>query len=82
MDGNDLMATHYCAAHNQPRMVLVSGGDRIAWSSSSETGPTFNPTPARSGSRLRSMDQIVTARVDWIENGKEAASPFRLQRKQ
>jgi len=27
MDGNDLMATHYCAAHNQPRFVAVAGGD-------------------------------------------------------
>ena len=26
-DGTDLMATHYCAAHNQPRMVLVPGSD-------------------------------------------------------
>lgn len=26
-DGAELMATHYCAAHNQPRMVLVRGGD-------------------------------------------------------
>ena len=28
MDGDTLMATHYCAAHNQPRMVLVMDGDR------------------------------------------------------
>lgn len=28
MDGEDLMATHYCAAHNQPRFVAVPGGDR------------------------------------------------------
>jgi hypothetical protein len=27
MDGNDLMGTHYCAAHNQPRFVAVAGGD-------------------------------------------------------
>jgi hypothetical protein len=26
MDGDRLMATHYCAAHNQPRMVAESGG--------------------------------------------------------
>jgi hypothetical protein len=23
MDGSDLMATHYCSAHNQPRMIVV-----------------------------------------------------------
>jgi hypothetical protein len=28
MDGNQLMATHYCAAHNQPRMALVNSGDQ------------------------------------------------------
>jgi hypothetical protein len=27
MDGSRLMLTHYCAMHNQPRMVLVPGGD-------------------------------------------------------
>lgn len=27
MDGKELMGTHYCAAHNQPRFVAVSGGD-------------------------------------------------------
>ncbi|HUI82886.1 MAG TPA: hypothetical protein VL240_01615 [Candidatus Binatia bacterium] len=27
MDGKDLMATHYCAAHNQPRFVAVPSGD-------------------------------------------------------
>lgn len=27
LDGPDLLATHYCAAHNQPRMKLVPGSD-------------------------------------------------------
>lgn len=27
MDGNELMATHYCAAHNQPRFRAVSSSD-------------------------------------------------------
>ena len=27
MDGSQLMATHYCAAHNQPRMIATAGGD-------------------------------------------------------
>ena len=27
MDGKELMGTHYCAAHNQPRFVAVEGGD-------------------------------------------------------
>jgi len=27
MDGTELMGTHYCAAHNQPRFVAVAGGD-------------------------------------------------------
>lgn len=26
MDGTDLIATHYCAAHNQPRFMAVPGG--------------------------------------------------------
>lgn len=27
LDGDELLATHYCAAHNQPRMTLVPSGD-------------------------------------------------------
>ena len=27
MDGSEFMLTHYCAMRNQPRMVLVPGGD-------------------------------------------------------
>jgi hypothetical protein len=27
MDGKDLMGTHYCAAHNQPRFVVAESGD-------------------------------------------------------
>jgi hypothetical protein len=27
MDSNDLMLTHYCAMHNQPRMIFVPGAD-------------------------------------------------------
>ena len=29
MDGDRLMATHYCAAQNQPRMVLKPGGEKL-----------------------------------------------------
>jgi len=27
MDGKELMATHYCASHNQPRFIAVAGDD-------------------------------------------------------
>jgi hypothetical protein len=27
LDGSDVMLAHYCAMLNQPRMVLVPGGD-------------------------------------------------------
>lgn len=27
MDGQDFMATHYCASHNQPRMIAVPNSD-------------------------------------------------------
>ena len=84
MDGNELMATHYCAAHNQPRMVLVSGGD-----------PNHLVFKFKDGTNIQSdaghMQQVAftfngSDRHDeewtWIENGKEATTHFDFKRKQ
>jgi hypothetical protein len=40
VDGPTLMATHYCAAHNQPRFTAVPDSNPTALSSSLKTGPT------------------------------------------
>jgi len=39
-DGPTLLATHYCAAHNQPRMQLVAAPARIRSLSASRMEPT------------------------------------------
>ena len=63
MDGPRLMATHYCAAHNQPRLVATPGGDPIAWTSSSRTAPTSGRTTAICRRlSLSSMAPITTSK--------------------
>ena len=84
MDGNDLMATHYCAAHNQPRMVLVSGNDPSQLVFKFKDG-----TNIRSGSgHMQQVTFIFDGAThhleDWIyiENGREQTTRFDFRRKQ
>ncbi len=43
MDKDDLVATHYCSAHNQPRMRALPPASRRRLRSSSRTGRTSAP---------------------------------------
>ena len=82
MDKDDLLATHYCAAHNQPRMRAVPGGpaDRIAFE-------------FRDGTNIRPgdgyMSRLVVTFVDpdhhdeewgYDMNGKLSSGTFHLTR--
>jgi len=84
MDGNDLMATHYCAAHNQPRMALVSGTDPNRLVFKFKDGTNIQPDAGH-------MQQVAFAfdgsdrhgeEWTWIENGKEETTHFDFKRKQ
>ena len=84
MDGNNLMATHYCAAHNQPRMALVSGTDPNRLVFKFKDGTNIQPDAGH-------MQQVAFAfdgsdrhgeEWTWIENGKEETTHFDFKRKQ
>jgi hypothetical protein len=42
-DGDRILATHYCAAHNQPRMALVKGADPNALTFEFVDGTNIRP---------------------------------------
>jgi len=82
MDRDDLLATHYCAAHNQPRMRAVPGGtaDRVAFE-------------FRDGTNIRPgdgyMSRLVVTFVDadhhdeewgYDRNGKLSSGTFHMTR--
>ena len=84
INGNELMATHYCAAHNQPRFVLAPSGDpkvmdfefKDATNLSSPTAPHM----------VRVKFTIVNANhhiEDWtfLANGQKVTRRFDFHRK-
>ena len=84
MDGNDLMATHYCAAHNQPRMVLVSGGDPNRLVFKFKDGTNIAPTDGHMRQVAFVFDGPNHHIEEWTysDNGKEFTSKFDFKRKQ
>ena len=83
-DGDRLMMTHYCSAHNQPRMrsQTVAGGSKII---------TFDLVDVTnlSAPDAGHMKKLVVTFVDkdhftqewtWIEKGKENAVVIRFER--
>jgi hypothetical protein len=84
MDGNNLMATHYCAAHNQPRLALVSGGDPNRLVFKFKDGTNIQPDDGHMQQVAFTFDGSDRHGEDWtwIENGKEATSHFDFKRKQ
>jgi hypothetical protein len=83
MDLNDLMATHYCAAHNQPRFKAVAG-----------RSPNQVVFEFKDGTNIRAndghMQRVVLTVIDgdhhsedWTfrEKGKDSTSHFEFQRK-
>ena len=85
LDGERLMATHYCAAQNQPRMVLEPGQDPAKALKFKFLDVTNLKTPDAGH-----MNKVAFYFVDrdhmrqewtYLENGKEKSEVFELVRK-
>ncbi len=83
MDGKDLMATHYCAAHNQPRLVLVAGGDPNKLVFKFKDGTNIAPGAGHMSQVTFVIDAPDHHAEDWIymEKGKETTAHFDFKRK-
>ena len=84
MDGNNLMATHFCAAHNQPRMVLVSGNDPNQLVFKFKDGTNIHSDSGHMQQVAFIFDGATHHLEDWtyIENGREQTTRFDFRRKQ
>ena len=85
LDGERLMATHYCAAQNQPRMVLEPGQDPAKALKFKFLDVTNLKSP-ESGYMSAVAFHFVDSdhiRQEWTyrENGKETPEVFELVRK-
>jgi len=80
-DGNRLLATHYCAAHNQPRMVMVSSKEPNQVAFQFLDGTNIGPGEGY-------MKGIVFTFIDadhhqeaWTSSSSPTASVFKYTRK-
>jgi hypothetical protein len=80
-DGKRLLATHYCAAHNQPRMALVPSAAANQVAFSFVDGTNIGPGEEH-------MRGVVFTFVDadhheeaWTSSGSSKASVFKYARK-
>ena len=85
MDGSNLLATHYCAAHNQPRFRLVSTSDPNVFDFTFKDATNLSsPTaPHMVGVKVTLLDPNHHFQ-DWtfLQNGKTTTSRFDFHRKQ
>jgi hypothetical protein len=83
MDGQDLMATHYCAAHNQPRMVAVPGSDPNRVVFKFKDGTNIGPNDGHMEQVAFVFDGPDHHIEEWtyLENGKLSTTKFDFQRK-
>ena len=82
MDGNTVMATHYCAAHNQPRMVLVMGeGNRLVFVF--KDGTNLEPEVGHMHQVAFIFDGSNHHIEEWtyLKNDKKETSRFDFKRK-
>ena len=83
MDGADLMATHYCAAHNQPRMVLAAGGEATKLVFKFKDGTNIGPGAGYMHQVTFTIDGPDRHSEDWtyLDKGKETVAHFDFKRK-
>ena len=84
MDGKDLLGTHYCAAHNQPRFRYVPSSDPkvVAFEFKDATNLATPTAPHMVGVKFTLLD-ATHHYEDWtfLANGKTSTSRFEFQRK-
>ena len=83
-DGPDLVATHYCSAHNQPRMVLLPGTDPNRLVFRFKDGTNIHPGDGHMQQLAVVFDAPDHHIEEWtyFEQGKELpASRFDFHRK-
>jgi len=84
MDNGDLLATHYCAAHNQPRFRLVpsSEPDVVTFEFKDATNLPSPTAPHMVGLKITFLDANHHYE-DWtfLDNGRKSTSRFDFTRK-
>ena len=83
MDGDTLMATHYCAGHNQPRFVLVMDGDRNRLVFAFKDGTNIKPEAGYMHQVTFILDGPNHHIQEWtyLKNDKKETSCFDFKRK-
>jgi hypothetical protein len=82
MDGDKLMATHYCEAKNQPRFVAVEGEDSntIQFKYLDMTNSKVEDPHIHGARFVFNEDGRVLQHWVWLENGVENGFDFELVR--
>jgi hypothetical protein len=84
MDGSTLMLTHYCAMHNQPRMMLVPSGDPKKLVFKFKDGTNIVPGAGHMNGVVFTINGPNLHTEEWIyvdDNGKETATRCEFRRK-
>jgi hypothetical protein len=83
LDGDQLMATHYCSAHNQPRMVLVMDGDGNRLVFKFKDGTNIQPDAGHMNQISFVFDGPNHHIEEWtyLQDGKEDTTRFDFRRK-
>lgn len=85
VDGDHVVATHYCSAHNQPRMTTIGPGDLAHGVVFSLMGVTGLKTPDdwhNTGLTVRRDENQLIHQWTYQYNGRIGTRVFRFERKQ
>jgi hypothetical protein len=83
MDGQDFMATHYCAMHNQPRMVAIPSSDpnRVVFKFKDGTNIGANDGHMQQVAFIFKGPDHHVEEWTFLDNGKLTTAKFDFQRK-
>ena len=83
MDGDSLMATHYCTGHNQPRFVLVMDGERNRLVFAFKDGTNIKPEVGYMHQVAFILDGQNHHIQEWtfLKNDKKETAQFDFKRK-